>query len=134
MARKIGFVPYVAGVVSSYVPLDMAVQTTDELKRVDAAFANMAGGQLLVPYAAEPAQITPIMLVYADGANWDPGSGEGVYIRDLTNTNWIFLGSGGGGGGLTYWTEASATAAPNDTVNVSSFIPVSAGANADAAL
>ena len=134
MARKIGFVPYVAGVVSSYVPLDMAVQTTEELKRVDAAFANMAGGQLLVPYAAEPAQITPLMLVYADGANWNPGSGEGVYIRNLTNTSWTFLGSGGGGGGLTYWTEASATAAPNDTVNVSSFIPVSAGANADAAL
>lgn len=133
MARKVGLLPYVAGTVSSYVPLDMAVQTTEELRRVEAAFSGLASGQLLVPYSAAPEKILPLMLVYADGSNWNPGSGEGVYIRDLANTTWIYLGSGGGGG-LVYWTESENTSAPNDTVTVSSFIPVSSVANADAAV
>lgn len=29
------------------------------------------------------------MVVYADGTNWDPGSGEGVYVY---KSSWVLLG------------------------------------------
>jgi hypothetical protein len=32
------------------------------------------------------------MLIYADGVNWNPGAGEGVYRRDKTNASWVLLG------------------------------------------
>lgn len=32
------------------------------------------------------------MSVYADGTDWNPGSGEGIYRRDKTNANWVFVG------------------------------------------
>lgn len=41
---------------------------------------------------ATPKKTKPGMLVYADGTNWDPGSGEGVYRRDKTNSGWVFVG------------------------------------------
>ena len=30
-------------------------------------------------------------VVYADGTDWDPGSGEGLYRRSLANV-WVFIG------------------------------------------
>ena len=36
----------------------------------------------LVPLAAEPERIANGMLVYADGTNWNPGSGAGIYARE----------------------------------------------------
>lgn len=38
-------------------------------------------GLHLQPLAAEPARIADGDLVYADGSNWNPGSGAGVYCR-----------------------------------------------------
>lgn len=35
----------------------------------------------LEPQAAEPAKYQEGLIVYADGSNWDPGSGAGVYVR-----------------------------------------------------
>jgi hypothetical protein len=32
------------------------------------------------------------MLILADGVNYDPGSGEGLYRRDKTNAIWVFIG------------------------------------------
>jgi len=32
------------------------------------------------------------MSVYADGTNWNPGSGQGVYVRDKDNAAWRHLG------------------------------------------
>ena len=43
-------------------------------------------------------------------------------------------GSGGGGGGLTNWTEAINTSAPNATVPVASFTATNAATNVDAAI
>lgn len=39
-----------------------------------------------------PMRFRPGMIVFADGVDWNPGSGEGLYRRDAANTNWIFLG------------------------------------------
>lgn len=41
---------------------------------------------------AEPSKLFAGMIVYADGSDWDPGSGEGVYRRDKTNSSWVHLG------------------------------------------
>lgn len=42
--------------------------------------------------AAEPARMRAGMLVLADGVNWNPGSGEGMYRRNAANTAWVHLG------------------------------------------
>ncbi len=37
----------------------------------------------------EPARYGDGMMVYADGTNWDPGSGEGVYCYYATGWNYL---------------------------------------------
>lgn len=44
----------------------------------------------LQPLAVAPAKPRQGFVVYADGTNWNPGSGEGVYRYD--GTTWNFLG------------------------------------------
>lgn len=39
----------------------------------------------------EPAKRIAGMVVYADGSDWNPGFGEGLYRRDKTNTSWVPL-------------------------------------------
>jgi hypothetical protein len=41
---------------------------------------------------AEPAKTRAGMVVYADGTDWDPGSGEGIYRRNALNAAWVFVG------------------------------------------
>jgi hypothetical protein len=41
---------------------------------------------------AAPDKVRAGMVVYADGTNWNPGSGEGIYRRDKANAAWVFLG------------------------------------------
>lgn len=38
-----------------------------------------------------PELLRPGRVVYADGTDWNPGSGEGLYRRTLANT-WAFVG------------------------------------------
>jgi hypothetical protein len=40
----------------------------------------------------EPEKLLDGMLVMADGASWDPGSGRGLYRYDADTSSWIFLG------------------------------------------
>jgi hypothetical protein len=44
---------------------------------------------------AEPDKIVANMEVMADGTNWDPGSGAGLYRRNTTNTAWVLIEAGG---------------------------------------
>lgn len=39
----------------------------------------------------EPEPLRPGRVVYADGTDWNPGSGEGLYRRTLANT-WVKVG------------------------------------------
>lgn len=41
---------------------------------------------------AAPKKTRPGMAVYADGVNWNPGFGEGVYVRNAANAAWRYLG------------------------------------------
>jgi hypothetical protein len=41
---------------------------------------------------AAPTKTWAGLFVYADGVNWNPGSGEGLYRRDKTNASWVFIG------------------------------------------
>ena len=43
----------------------------------------------LVPLHVEPYRPRVGSLVYADGTDWDPGSGEGVYV--YTGSAWVAL-------------------------------------------
>jgi hypothetical protein len=85
--------------VKTFVPLDVPadvgqsrpfLQTLQRLIR-SAAFRAEPYMQLEV-LTASPDKTFAGMLVYADGTNWNPGSGEGVYRRDNANAAWDFLG------------------------------------------
>lgn len=63
----------------------------EELLRLKAAYDALADGFLPVVYSA-PAKPRAGMLRNADGMQWDPGSGAGVYRYDDTTSSWKFLG------------------------------------------
>jgi hypothetical protein len=67
-------------------------QLRDSLKAVEEA-ANRADPflELAILYA-EPQRFRPGMLVIADGSDWDPGSGAGLYRRNEANNAWVFIG------------------------------------------
>jgi hypothetical protein len=53
----------------------------EELRRIEVSFGAL--DNLTLPaLAAEPTRIRNGMIVYADGSNWNPGSGEGFYGRE----------------------------------------------------
>jgi hypothetical protein len=31
------------------------------------------------------------MMIYADGSNWNPGAGPGIYVRNESNTEWVYV-------------------------------------------
>ena len=41
---------------------------------------------------AEPKRLSAEMVVHADGSDWDPGSGPGLYRRSEDNSGWVFIG------------------------------------------
>lgn len=67
-----------------------------QLRKVVADIAEAAGRS--DPYAEQdylhtaPAKVRAGMLVMADGADWNPGSGEGLYRRNKANSAWVFIG------------------------------------------
>lgn len=50
----------------------------DELRLIEQAFAEMTAVELRTVFV-EPTSPRDGMIVMADGASWDPGSGEGIY-------------------------------------------------------
>jgi hypothetical protein len=63
-----------------------------EFRRLAESLAGNQDSIRLKPLYAEPTRMYPCMLVYADGTTWNPGSGEGVYRRNLANSAWVFVG------------------------------------------
>jgi len=61
----------------------------DELEKISRAFQETQALELR-PVYREPDKPRPGMIVYADGVEWDPGSGEGPYAYNLANT-WVPL-------------------------------------------
>lgn len=60
-----------------------------ELMKISAQFALIAQGQELEYRTAAPAKPRDGMRVLADGTNWNPGSGKGMYVY-ITNA-WVKL-------------------------------------------
>lgn len=67
-------------------PEQLAAWVERNLNRLGELLNNGASFLRLVPQYAEPDKYFDGMLVYADGTNWDPGSGEGIYAR--YNSTW----------------------------------------------
>lgn len=67
-----------AGALCEWINRELAL-IEDELKKLE-----------MVTYNVEPSKPFEGMLVIADGTNWNPGSGQGVYWFD--GTSWNFLG------------------------------------------
>ena len=59
-----------------------------ELGRIIAEQAEPSSPQLLVWHKA-PERLRVGLLVYADGTDWNPGSGEGLYV--FKSTGWTFV-------------------------------------------
>lgn len=51
----------------------------DELQRIGTAISN-PGTIVLDELNAEPTRPQEPMIVFADGTNWNPGGGRGVYV------------------------------------------------------
>lgn len=66
-----------------------------ELRAIKEAWEAEKPSERLQIRHAEPQRLREGMLVYADGSDWDPGSGEGVY-RYSTGGTWEFLGLAAG--------------------------------------
>ena len=92
MAAKIGFVSYAPGILGSESIEALTASLQAELGAVAATFDTITQGTVLTLRNVAPTKTKPLMLVYADGTNWNPGSGEGVYIRNVANSAWKFLG------------------------------------------
>lgn len=66
-----------------------------ELSRIAQALESVDALSLATK-GAEPDKYSDGDIVYADGTAWDPGSGEGMYVRE--GGAWVKTGGGGGGG------------------------------------
>jgi hypothetical protein len=61
-----------------------------EFERVEQGFNEFAEALRLKELYAEPNPKRNGMIVYADGTNWNPGSGRGVYV--YKGSSWVLLG------------------------------------------
>ncbi len=70
---------------------DLAKWLTDELNKVAATMASLDATIIrFVQLNEEPARLSEGMVVNADGTNWNPGSGVGLYI--YRSAAWVKLG------------------------------------------
>lgn len=67
---------------------EMASWVNEELARVAGELAKLE----LLELNVAPTKPFNGMRVIADGANWNPGSGRGVYWYDASDASWNFLG------------------------------------------
>lgn len=67
--------------VPAGIPQRVQLYIADELRKIAIAFGGVDNLHL-VPRAEEPARYSDGMVVYADGTNWNPGSGAGLYARE----------------------------------------------------
>lgn len=48
--------------------------------------------QVILPWRhTPPRKFQAGMVVLADGVDWNPGSGAGMYVRDEANAAWLFI-------------------------------------------
>ena len=79
---------YKPGNVPGGIPQRVQLYLDEELQKIARAFEQIDNLNLN-ERAAEPSRYSDGMVVYADGTNWNPGSGEGFYGRE--NGAWVKL-------------------------------------------
>jgi len=67
---------------------DLSLFVNDELRKISAELQKL----VLVEYHAAPTNPFHGLRVIADGTNWNPGSGRGVYWYDASDASWNFMG------------------------------------------
>lgn len=65
-------------------------QLNDEFTKLASTIGQMQNGDILERRSQEPERPVDGMCALADGTNWNPGSGRGLYYYDSEN-GWIFL-------------------------------------------
>lgn len=66
---------------AKYETLEAAVTWVwDQLKLIEGGFNSARTFVHLKSLHAEPAKLKTGLVVLADGTDWDPGTGEGVYV------------------------------------------------------
>lgn len=69
--------------VPTNIPRGAREWLANELRRIANAFADpVVDIVTLDPLAAEPERRRDGMIVYANGTDWNPGGGAGVYARE----------------------------------------------------
>lgn len=63
----------------------------DELRKISVAIQLLALGHIDKTHVA-PARPRDGDVRYADGTNWNPGSGQGIYYYKASGPAWVFLG------------------------------------------
>lgn len=72
---------YVPSAVPQSLSRGLRAWLANELRRI-ANSLDCVNNLTLEPLAAEPARLSDGMVVYANGTDWNPGSGAGVYARE----------------------------------------------------
>lgn len=82
-----------------------------ELLRLQQLFVSAWDGVRFLARGAAPDKLEDGAVVYADGTNWNPGSGAGLYL--YKSSAWSYLGSASVAlSAVTYTTTGTLTAAP----------------------
>ena len=71
-------------------PEDLLPYLDDEHNRIASVLNDSLIGQRDILYKP-PIRLRPGLVVYADGTDWNPGSGEGLYRYNLAGV-WVFIG------------------------------------------
>lgn len=71
-------------------PEELSVYLDQELMRISQVLNRIEDGVYDIQYKP-PARFFPGLVVYADGTQWDPGSGEGIYRYSLSGS-WVKVG------------------------------------------
>lgn len=71
-------------------PQRLAAAVQNELQRLALVLSQPADYAALKTLYAEPSRSFDGMLVLADGTDWNPGSGAGLYARRAGA--WVFIG------------------------------------------
>lgn len=86
--RQKGYVPGVPPEVQTTELQGVVGWLESELLQIS-VFLQEQPYVLLTELHVEPSKPRDGMMVYADGSNWNPGSGEGIYARE--NGSWVKL-------------------------------------------
>ena len=86
--------PYNPALPQNISPEELPAYLFEELTKLSLALEKQRISLFLDELHVEPARKINNMIVLADGTDWDPGSGKGVYRwdADVSPAAWVFVG------------------------------------------